>query len=266
MDNGPHMTPLDTAQAAMDAAPNDTTKRLAFYERVADSELFLVLETEPIADKIQPALFPVEDEEYALVFDNESRLAEFTQNPTPFLAMAGRQITAMLAGQNIGIGLNLAVAPSSMLLPASAVQWLHDTLGSSPEASEAIPIAIFPPGQLPETLITALDTKLATMEGLAKFAYLAEIEYERRPRSHVLAFIDAIPDAEPAIASAVSEALKFSGIEAGSLDVIFLSATNKMSSLLSKKGLRFDLPTRTNFETVKMEAPGSNPNKPPILR
>lgn len=260
------MTPLDTAQAAMDAAPEDTTKRMAFYERVADSELFLVLETEPTADKIQPALFPVEDEHYALVFDSESRMAEFTQNPTPFLAMAGRQITAMLAGQDIGLGLNLAVAPSSMLLPASAVQWLHDTLGTAPEASEATPSAIYPPGQLPETLITALDTKLATMAGLAKFAYLAEIEYENRPRTHVMAFIDAIPDAEPAIASAISEALTFSGIEAGSLDVIFLSATNKLSASLAKNGLRFDLPELPEQQTRTMEAPGSNPDKPPILR
>ena len=64
------MTPLDTAQAAMNAAPEDTKKRLAFYERVADSELFLVFKTEPTTEKIQPALFPVEDESYALVFDS----------------------------------------------------------------------------------------------------------------------------------------------------------------------------------------------------
>ena len=260
------MTPLDTAQAAMNAAPEDTKKRLAFYERVADSELFLVLKTEPTTEKIQPALFPVEDESYALVFDSESRLVEFTQNPTPFLATAGRQITAMLAGRNIGLGLNLAVAPSSILLPASAVQWLHKTLGSTPETSEATPTAVFPPGQLPETLIAALDTKLTTMEGLARFAYLAEIEYENRPRTHVMAFIDAIPDAEPAIASAISEALTFSGIEAGSLDVIFLSSTNKLSASLAKKGLRFDLPVPPKLETRTIEVPGSNPNKPPILR
>jgi hypothetical protein len=260
------MTPLDTAQAAMDAAPEDTTKRMAFYERVADSELFLVLETEPTGDKIQPALFPVEDEHYALVFDTEARMTEFTQNPTPFLAAAGRQITAMLVGQNIGLGLNLAVAPSSMLLPASAVEWLHETLGTAPESTEATPTAIYPPGQLPETLITALDTKLATMAGLAKFAYLAEIEYENRPRTHVMAFIDAIPEAEPAIASAISEALTFSGIEAGTLDVIFLSAANKLSAALAKNGLRFDMPEPPQQEQHMIAAPGSNPDKPPILR
>ena len=104
------------------------------------------------------------------------------------------------------------------------------------------------------------------MAGLAKFAYLAEIEYENRPRTHVMAFIDAIPDAEPAIASAISEALTFSGVEAGSLDVIFLNATNKLSGALAKNGLRFDLPELPKQQTLTIEAPGSNPDKPPILR
>ena len=40
------MTPLDMAHALMDAAPEDDAARLRFYERVADGELFLLLETE----------------------------------------------------------------------------------------------------------------------------------------------------------------------------------------------------------------------------
>jgi hypothetical protein len=260
------MTPLDTAHAAMMAAPDDTTKRLRFYERVADSELFLVLDREPVNDNATPALFDVEAGKYALVFDGESRMTEFTQSPTPFLAASGRQICAMLVGQGIGLGLNLAVAPSSMLLPASAVDWLHQTLGTPPQSEQATPNAIFAPGNLPETLITALDEKLATMSGLAKHAYLAEIEYNDRPRTHVLGFIDAIPAAEPAIASAISEALTFSGIEAGSLDVIFVSAQNPLAAALAKSGLRFDLPQPAKPKITEIAAPGSDPNKPPILR
>ena len=260
------MTLLDTAHAAMEAAPEDTTKRMAFYERVADSELFLVLETEPVDDKIIPAVFEVEGDKYALVFDTDARMSEFTQAVTPYLAASGRQITAMLAGQGIGLGVNLAVAPSSMLLPATAVDWLQQTLGAGPEAQEATPSAIYPPGKLPETLIAALDTKMATMAGMAKYAYLAQIEYENRPRSHVLAFIAAIPEAESAMASAISEALTFSGIEAGSLDVIFLTAQNPLSGALAKHGLRFDLPELRKQEEHHVEIPGSNPDKPPILR
>ena len=38
------LTPLDIAHGAMEAAPNDDAIRLAFYERLGDGELFLLLE------------------------------------------------------------------------------------------------------------------------------------------------------------------------------------------------------------------------------
>ena len=37
-------TPIDTAHAAMEAAPEDGALRLRFYERISDSELFLMLD------------------------------------------------------------------------------------------------------------------------------------------------------------------------------------------------------------------------------
>ncbi len=40
------LTPLDTAHAAMEAAPADDAARLRFYERLADSEMFLLLSEE----------------------------------------------------------------------------------------------------------------------------------------------------------------------------------------------------------------------------
>jgi hypothetical protein len=54
------MTDLDSAHAAMDAAPEDDAARLRFYERLADSELFMLLEGEPVADQIEPSLFEIE--------------------------------------------------------------------------------------------------------------------------------------------------------------------------------------------------------------
>ena len=40
------MTPLDKAHAAMMAHPEDDTQRLAFFERLADAEVFLLLTEE----------------------------------------------------------------------------------------------------------------------------------------------------------------------------------------------------------------------------
>ena len=58
-------TPLDIAHAAMMADESDDAARLRFYERMADVELFLLLEDEPDADQISPVLL---DDAYVLVF------------------------------------------------------------------------------------------------------------------------------------------------------------------------------------------------------
>ncbi|MAM26106.1 MAG: hypothetical protein CML55_12165, partial [Rhodobacteraceae bacterium] len=59
-------TPLDTAHAAMQADADDDLARLRFYERVADSELFLLLKDEPEGDAVEPVLH---EDAYVLVFD-----------------------------------------------------------------------------------------------------------------------------------------------------------------------------------------------------
>ncbi len=259
------MTPLDAAHAEMEAQPDIDAFRLQFYERLADSELFLLLEEEPTEDMAKPMLFPVEDQQFALVFDSEERLVEFAQQSAPFVSLSGRLIAQMLNGQGIGLGVNLSVAPSSMLLPSEAVNWLAETLSIEPEQAQAKPIAVYAPKSIPEVLVTSLDTKLAAMTGVAKAAYLAEVEYEDAPRGHVIAFVEAIEAAQPAITSAVAEALTFSGIEAGTLDVLFLRTSDPIYGLLSKVALRFDLPELLEPKAQMMEAPGSNPDKPPKL-
>lgn len=260
------MTPLDQAHARMEANVENETTRMQFYERVADSELFLILEQEPARDKVSPLLFEVDDQNFALVFDTEARMSEFTGSVTPFVAMSGRAVVEMLQGNQIGLGLNLGVAPSSILLPAEAVDWLKDTLGQGPEQLDARAVAVFTPGKLPEVLIQAFDAKLSTMQGLAKAAYLAEMEYENRRKAHVLAFVDAVPEAHNAMAAAVSEALRFSGIEAGTLDVVFLNSTDPICGQMSKVALRFDLPEPETETMREVQAPGMDPDVPPILR
>ena len=260
------MTPLDQAHAAMEASPDNDALRLQFYERLADSELFLLLEDEPTDDIAKPIIFPVEDQQFALVFDSEERLVAFSQTPTPFVSLSGRAIANMLNGQGIGLGVNLSVAPSSILLPDTAVTWLANILSVKPETAQAKPVAIYAPSAIPEVLLTSLDTKLATMAGVAKAAYLAEVAYEDAPKTHVIAFVEAIEQAQDAITTAVSEALTFSGIEAGTLDVMFLRGSDPICAELAKVALRFDLPELLEPKARTIAAPGSNPDKPPKLR
>ena len=168
-------TPLDRAHATMEAAPGDDALRLRFFERLADSELFLLLAAEPDGDNITPQVFDLEGGSFVLVFDREERLADFVGSTAPFAALSGRLIATMLEDQGIGLGVNLGVAPSSILIPAEAVGWLAVTLAQRPTEVEALPVEITAPGGLPDVLLGALDAKLASAAGLAPLAYLAGV-------------------------------------------------------------------------------------------
>ena len=259
-------TPLDSAHAAMEAAVGDDAARLQFYERLADSELFILLSAEANGDQIEPDLFEVEGVSYVLVFDRETRLTEFVGNAAPYAALSGRAIAAMLAQAKLGLGLNLEVAPSSILMPPEAVIWLNRTLGHTLAEIERRIETFSAPVGLPEALITALDTKLAIAAGLAHSAYLVGVTYEGGGTGHMLGIVDALEGAQAALAQAANEALTFSGIEAGAMDVGFFAATDPVAAHLARSGLRFDLPQAVATARHAPVVPGRDPAKPPILR
>ncbi len=259
-------TALDLAHAAMSAAPEDDAARLRFFERLGDAELFLLLESEATGDDVTPQVFDPGNGPLVLVFDREERLSAFVGSQAPYAALSGRMIAGLLAEQGLGLGLNLDVAPSSFLLDAAGVQWLANTLAHGPDEVEARLAEVSAPKGLPDTLITALDMKLATATGLAQLAYLVGTADSEGKRSHLLAFVGAAPGAEPALARAASEALTFSGIDAGALDVGFFDASDPVAARLARVGLRFDLPQPAPARSPERGAPGSDPDRPPRLR
>ncbi|WP_281991395.1 SseB family protein [Sulfitobacter geojensis] len=257
------MTPLDVAHAAMIAAEQDDGARLRFYERIADVELYLLLEAEPDEDQINPVLL---DGGYVIVFDRAERLAAYVGDAAPYVALSGRAIAGMLDGQDLGLAVNIGVAPSEILLPAGAMAWLRDTLSQQAGEVEARIETVLPPKGLPEALITAIDGKLATATGMAAGAFLVAVEYQGGGRGHLLAFVGAIPRAQDALVRAASEALTFSGIEAGAMDVSFFGPDDPTVAKLAKVGLRFDLPQGEGLQHTPRMPPGSDPSKPPILK
>jgi len=258
-------TPLDKAHAAMQAAPDDDRARLRFYERVADAELFVLLESEPQGDQITPELMERDGESYLLGFDRAARLAAY-QEASPYVALSGRAVAQMLEGQGIGLALNIDVAPSAILLGPDAVAWFAQTLAHQPGEVEAQIDTLLPPKGLPEDLITAIDAKLATATGMAANAWLVGVEYKGGGRGHLLAFVGAIPRAQDALVRATSEALTFSGIEAGAMDVGFFAPGDPVVERLARVGLRFDLPQMEPLQQTPRMTPGSDPAKPPILK
>ena len=257
------MTPLDLAYAAMAA---DENQRLRFYERLADGEMFLLLEEEPAGEDLKPRVFPLEDGPVVLCFDLEERLAEFAGGVQPYAALPGRVIAQQLAGQGIGLGINLGVAPSGMVLPAEAVDWLAGMLEAAPEEVEAVPESFSAPKGLPDALVAGLDAKLAKAGGLAGAALLAGVTYRGGRRGHMLAFVDAVEGAEAALARAAGEALAFSGVEAGEMDVAFLRTGDAAAAAMARVALRFDLPASVRAAPEGPAAPGSDPARPPRLR
>ncbi|WP_101065680.1 SseB family protein [Roseovarius salinarum] len=250
----------------MQAAPDDGAARLAFYDRLAGSELFLMLTEEPEGEDISPEVFALEDAGYVLAFDREARLARFAGRPVPYAALSGRAICDMLAPAGLGLGVNLDVAPSALVLPPDAVRWLAETAGRAPDAVEARLRAVHVPEGLPESLLAALDARLASAAGMAASAWLAGVTHEDDTRGHLLAVIDAHPGAQPGIATAVSEALAFSGLDTGTIDVAFIAADDPLAERLAAVGLRFDLPEPKARQTTAPQPPGRDPDNPPILR
>jgi len=256
------LTRLDKAHLKMTETGADAD-RAAFYERLAEAEVMLLLEAEADGDQIVPQVFAVDGGSFVLAFDTEDRLVEFVGKAAPYAAISGRVIVQMLTGQGLGLGLNLGGAPSETLLDAMAVDWLAEQLKHQPDEAQDIPQSVAPPN-VPEAIVTALDAKLAGAVGLARSAYLVQVGYKSGANGHMLAFVDALHGAEGALSHAMSEALQFADIEAASLDVAFFDKTDSFTALLAKQGLRFDIPQPV--VAAEPIAPGSDPNKPPKLR
>ncbi|GAA0299150.1 SseB family protein [Rhodovulum strictum] len=253
-------TSLDLAHRAMTAAPDDPAPRLRWYGALAASELLVLLDREPTGDSLAPHVFQLETGPVVLAFDDAARLTDFTGAPAPYAALPGRALAAMLAGQGLGLGINLGT-PDGELLPASAIDWWADMLAPAPEPGALARGAITPPPDLPAPLIAALGRCLATAAGLAACACLAGLRRDDGSDGLLLAFLDPVPDAQPALARAAAEALRFSGLDQASLDIAFLAAGHPDAARLARLGFRIDL-----TPPAAPAPPQPDPDAPPRLR
>jgi hypothetical protein len=258
------MTELDDAHAALQSNPEDERARLRFYERLADSELFVLLESEPVDDEVTPETIEQDGTSFVLVFDREARLADYAGAVASYAGLSGRALVRMLAGQGAGLALNPDAASPDVLIAPDIVDWLAGTLAGGPTVTSARPVEVAPPQSVPEALLAGLDRKLAASGGMAQMAWLVSVRYDDGSRGHLLAFVGAIAAAEPALAAAVAEALTFSGIEAGAIDVTFLAGDDPIVPRIARVGLRFDLPTLV-VPAAPSTGPGMDPDKPPRL-
>ena len=260
------MTRLDDAHAAMMRDENNDAARLNFYSQLADADLFVMLDGDADTDIVQPRLFDLDEGPIVLAFDLEERLAAFVGGPAPYAALPGRVIAAQLAGQGIGLGLNVGDPPSSIILPAEVMDWLTKTLGVQPMKVAAVPQGFSFPWGVPAEVTQRLMEKLCTNPGLADAVLLSEVVYEGGRHGHILAILGAVAGSEAALSGAVSEAIVFSGLDMAEIDVVFLGPEDPRTKTIESVALRLDLPKLSVSAVVDPKVPGMDPRKPPILR
>lgn len=251
------MTPLDRAHGLMQAAPEDETRRLAFYAHLAEVEVFMLLDAEADGETIEPRLIEAEGQSYVLIFDREDRLAEYANATANYIALPARTVAEMVGANGLGLAVNLGVAPSSILLPPTAVGWLNDTLAAPVEARSDGPQTVTP-ARISAALLEALDRRLARAAGLASHAFLADADGVL-----LVGIVGANEDAETALAQAIGDAAVLSGHDAP-VDVAFFNDAHPAVVRLERVGLRIDLPKPEEPPTPA--APGSNPDTPPRLK
>ncbi|MCL4187376.1 MAG: SseB family protein [Rhodobacteraceae bacterium] len=245
----------------MAAAPEDEVPRRAFHACLASTELYLLLAREAGGGSIEPRVFPLGDGPVVLAFDSEERLAGFAGAPAPYAALPGRVLAALIAGHGLALGLNLDVAPSAVLLPPEAVDWVAATLAAAAEAAPAPPpepAALGPAPALQPLLAGLLDRALAGAAGLAAWAAMAGGPGGRL----VVGVVGARPGVEGPLARALAEAAAFAGAPLPA--VVFAAEGSPLAGRLDALG-----PRRGLAPPTRPPAPGPagpEPTRPPILR
>jgi len=111
-------------------------------------------------------------------------------------------------------------------------------------------------------LLKTIDARLAVFAGFSRSAYLVKAQYAED--TALLMIFVGIPDAARAsVAGGLAEALRFVAPDLA-FDTIFVEQDAPIVASAARVGLRFDM-TPQEVETTEPAAPGSNPDKPPIL-
>jgi hypothetical protein len=252
-------TPIDLAHAALAASEEDVALRMAFYGQVMTAELHVVLEAEPQGDAVRPLVVEADGARLVLAFDLPERMAAFLEEPRDYVALAGRSLVAMLEGQGLGIALNPDVAPSASVIPAAAVDWLAAGAAGA-EARTSRVAGLRRPAGVPAALVAALEARLGAYAGRLEAAYLATARHDDGGEGLVLALAGVPPAAEARVATAIDEAVRFSGVEGVRLDVLFPAP--EALDRIARVALAFRSARPATSET----APAPASDRPPRLR
>ena len=151
-------------------------------------------------------------------------------------------------------------------LNPEALDWLMAMLDQKvPEAVEAR-VAGFATPMVPDRVKIALTSVLASVLMTGMRGYLVGVRYAGGAQGQMLALVGVDVAAEGRVARAVTEALAFSGVEAGALDVAFLAAGDAILARMGGVALVIEGAVAVEPEPVRREGPGMDRARPPLLR
>ena len=254
------MTPLD-ALCAVPFHDLPDAARARVLNRLADTEIFIALDRDPEGDQIPLRLFDLPAGRMAIAADAEDRLAEFFAGPVAHAALPGRALAAMLAPEGIALMVNPG-APSEMLLDPATLGWLAQALQAAPAEDQAGPARLSAPApEMVAALAEPLAARLTDMVGLAEGAALVAAEWQTGARGHLIVLSGVAEPHRPLIAKALAELIAFLPPLPQPCDVAF-DLTVPEGALL----LRLETVTPAPAPKTGPRPPGSDPDKPPILR
>ncbi|MBA4490123.1 SseB family protein [Paracoccus sp. S1E-3] len=254
------MTPLD-ALCAVPFHDLPDAARARVLNRLADTEIFVALARDPEGERVELRLFDLPTGRLAVAADAEDRLAAFFAEPVAHVALPGRALAAMLAREGIAVMVNPGAA-SEMLLDAATLGWLAQALQSAPAEDQAAPARLTAPApEMVAALAEPLAARLSAMAGLVAGAALVAADWPNGAQGHLIVLSGVAEDHRPLVAKALAELIAF------------------LPPLPQPCDVAFDLPIperalRLQLEPVAPEparksaprAPGSDPDRPPILR
>ena len=273
---GAALAALRLAEARGDADASDAA-RLVYYAALAAQEICVALETSggPAAgDSFAPRTLALGGGPVVLAFDDEAYLAAFAPEGAEFVMLAGRDLMQAMAGQGLGLGMNLASPQRAYLLDAAGVDWLA-ALVSMPaprprNASQIAQQVLAPPDGVPGMLAALLVMRLALWPGAIQAAVLL-----RADAQVVLVVIGVAPATQPALAHNLAEAARFAGFSpqgsaegtAPDFAQVFVDADDPLAAKACAIGRALPVaPAAPSASHHPGAAPGLDPDRPPNLR
>jgi hypothetical protein len=226
------MTPLDAlCQAPFHEA--DAPARARILSRLADTELFAALLSEPDADRVELRMFDLPEGRFALACDSEERLAGFVGGPVTHIALPGRVLAQALAVEGQGLLVNPGHC-SQLMLDSAMLAWLVEALQARPSmAPEEAARRLSPPSpDAVAALAAPLAQRLGDMRGLVDSLALVLAEWADGRCSHLLMLRGVAPEHQPAIAKALAELLAFLPELPGGADIGFTDGVPPAGALV----------------------------------